>query len=71
MEGTHLYKEGDGNEDGHDEHSSQPVKVEGASAGAVHQGNGHQRHAHHDTANSYRGELGTLVRQTGTYEQPS
>lgn len=54
---TDLDKETDGNEDGEYEHSSEAVEVQGPPPSPVHEGDGHQRHHHHDGAHAQCGIL--------------
>lgn len=66
---THLYEQADSDEDGEDKHPSEAIEVQGASASPVHEGDGHQRHHHHDGADPQCGVLGLPLLQAGSGEQ--
>lgn len=67
---TNLYQERDGDEDGEDEHATQPVEVQSSPAHAVHERHDDQRHGHHNGSNADSHELGGLLCQTRTNKQP-
>ena len=64
-----LYKEGDGDKDGEDEHPAEPVEVEGPTSAPVHQGDGDQGHDDHDGPNPDGRVLRVGLRQAGGHEQ--
>lgn len=66
---TYLNEQADGDEDGEYEHPTEAIKVQSASTGSVHEGDGHQRHHHHDGADPQGGVLGLPLLQASRGEQ--
>lgn len=65
----YLDQEGDGDEDGEDEHAAEAVEVQRPPAAAVHQRDGDERHDDHHRADADRGELGARLAQARRDEQ--
>lgn len=60
---------GDDDEDGHQAHPDQPQEVEDPPAQPVHQGDGDQRHHHHDGPHAQVGQLRLIVLDTRRLEE--
>ena len=60
---------GDDDEDGHQAHPHQPQEVEHPPAQPVHQGDGDQRHPHHDGPHAQVGQLRLRILDTRRLEE--